>query len=77
MGIALYRRKKHDHWQVDADWQWITVLRRPLGLQSDAEFLIEKLRDRVWTISDDCAGIDEYYGLLSDLRLCYVQEKLS
>lgn len=77
MGISLYRRKKHDYWQVDPNWQWTTVSRRPLGLQNDTEFLIEKLRDKVSTISTDCADIDEYYRLLSDLRLCYVQEKMS
>lgn len=72
----MHRMKKHDAWRVDPKWTWITVLRRPPGLQSDAEFLIEKLREMMPTISRDCAGVDDYFGLASDIRLSYVQEKL-
>ncbi|EMF16974.1 uncharacterized protein SEPMUDRAFT_146088 [Sphaerulina musiva SO2202] len=77
LAVSIDRRKKHDPWQVDPNWTWITVLRRPPDLARDASYLIEKLRDMTSSISKDRAGVDDYYALIYRLRLLYIQEKTS
>lgn len=77
MSVSVRRPKKYDPWKVDDDWQWITVVRKPAELKGDVKFLHEKLVDLVSSISREAAGPDDYSGLMSDLRLFYIQEKMS
>lgn len=77
MSVSVTRPRKHDPWGVNDDWQWITVVRKPAELQGDVKFVLQKLVELVPCISGDNAGPDEYSGLMADLRMFYVQEKMS
>lgn len=77
IGISIYRHRKNENWKIDDDWKWITVVRRPVELNGDVKFLITKLSELVPQISKDDALSDDYVDLIGDLRLLYVQEKMS
>ena len=64
----------NDCWKVDEQWRWITVVRRPAALENDAKLLVGHLRT---LLEEPTLQLDGYgfYGLLTDLRTCYVKEK--
>ncbi|EME49462.1 hypothetical protein DOTSEDRAFT_19906 [Dothistroma septosporum NZE10] len=77
MSMSIFRPTKGAHWQVDEEWRWVTVVRRPAELQGDASLILEKLRDMIPEISKDTATHDDYAALMTDLRSFYIQEKMS
>lgn len=77
IGVSIYRPKKDDNWTVDGDWRWITVVRKPTELDGDAKFILSKLRDLAPDISKDTAGPEDYAAFMTDVRLFYIQEKMS
>ncbi|KAK0258746.1 hypothetical protein B0A54_15292 [Friedmanniomyces endolithicus] len=72
LGINLYRQATDDSWQVSRSWDWITVVRKPLGLEADAEALIWQARD---SLGGDRRGlvtdVDDWQQLLGHLRECF------
>lgn len=72
LGINLYRQATDDSWQVSRSWDWITVVRKPLGLEADAEALIWQARD---SLGGDRRGlltdVDDWQQLLGQLRECF------
>ncbi|KAI7091438.1 hypothetical protein KC356_g669 [Hortaea werneckii] len=80
VGITLHRNA-HDvnsgEWKVPDDgWRWITVVRKPANLETDAAFLIQEVRrllQEEWPGKLTAAGL---YGVLVDLREVYVKEKM-
>ncbi|KAI7333552.1 hypothetical protein KC354_g18089 [Hortaea werneckii] len=81
VGITLHR-DRHDvntggEWRVREDgWRWITVVRKPANLETDAAFLIREVRrllQEEWPGKLTAAGL---YGVLVDLREVYVKEKM-
>lgn len=77
LSIGL-RRDVHDGcWKVKDRWKWITVVRRPAALDSDAKFLIAELRRLLINESTSYLDADEWYYMLTDLNLVYVKEKMS
>ena len=77
MGMSIFRPTKGADWQVDEEWRWITVVRKPSELQGDAKFILGKLKEMAPEISKETAMPDDYAGLMTDLRSFYIQEKMS
>lgn len=77
IGVSIARPRKNDPWTVDDDWKWITVVRKPAELKGDAKFIQGKLRDLAPDVSKEKAGPDDYAAFMTDVRLFYVQEKMS
>ncbi|SMR45481.1 unnamed protein product [Zymoseptoria tritici ST99CH_1A5] len=73
--FTIKRTKRHEPWQVDDGWKWITVVRKPPELARDADFVLEKLRELVSTLSENGTGPEEYFGMITQLRKAYVQMK--
>lgn len=74
MSISMMWDAMNDCWKVDEQWRWITVVRRPAALENDAKLLVGHLRT---LLEEPTLQLDGYgfYGLLTDLRTCYVKEK--
>ncbi|KAK0310598.1 hypothetical protein LTR01_003752 [Friedmanniomyces endolithicus] len=76
LGINLYRHATDDSWQASGSWDWITVMRKPLGLEADAEALIWQARD---SLGGDRRGlmtdVDDWQHLLGQLRECFPLDK--
>ncbi|KAK4635652.1 hypothetical protein CLAFUW4_01044 [Fulvia fulva] len=77
MAVSIYRLTKGADWQVDNDWRWITVVRKPSELQGDTNFMLEKLKYVAPEISEETATPDDYATLMTDLRSSYIQEKVT
>lgn len=76
IGISMFRPRKHADWVVEENWKWITVVRKPTELKTDAEFIVEKLGKMTSRISRDSAGPDDYMSLMVELRLVYIRKKM-
>ncbi|KXT18894.1 hypothetical protein AC579_3522 [Pseudocercospora musae] len=77
IGISIYRPTRADTWRIDADWKWITVMRRPAELNGDVKYIMKRLDEALAPISKDGAGPEDYIGMMGHVRLFYVQEKMS
>lgn len=77
IAIRMQRSKAEGRWIVLDEWKWITVTRQPSIVHRDAKFLIQTLRRmlRLDPLFDMSA--EGWLGVRSDLRLCYVKEKMS
>jgi hypothetical protein len=75
--VVLTRARRHDPWRVGPEWKWITVVRKPSELSKDVDFLLEKLRGLVPSLSDDDAGPEIYFDMISRLRAAYIKMKSS
>jgi hypothetical protein len=75
--VTITRARKHDPWKVGDRWKWITVVREPPGLTDDVAYLLEKLRELVPLVSEEDAGPEDYFGMVSQLRKEYVRMKAS
>ncbi|RMZ06102.1 hypothetical protein D0862_04745 [Hortaea werneckii] len=86
VGIRLHRDCSNNsggggggggEWKVHEDgWRWITVVRKPGGVEHDAGFLIREVRrllQEEWPGKLTAAGL---YGVMADLREVYVKEKM-
>ena len=63
-------------WRVEDGWRWITVVRKPEEVARDAKFLVGHLRELLredWPDQLSAAGL---HGLLADLRVGYVRQKM-
>ena len=77
IAVSLRRSKSDEQWKVDNEWKWITVTRPPQLLASDAKFLARGL-DRMLTESPDCLdSVEGMLGVMTDLKLFYIKEKMS
>lgn len=63
-------------WAVDEDWRWITVVRKPIGLDGDGELLVRLLIGLVQEQSGAWVTADRLVGLMADLRLLYIKDKM-
>ncbi|TKA83381.1 hypothetical protein B0A55_01012 [Friedmanniomyces simplex] len=76
LGISLYRQATDDDvWQVSDSWDWITVVRKPLGLEADAKAMISRARE---TLNTDRGSLEtdarDWQRLLGNLREWYLLE---
>lgn len=77
MSVSVRRPKKNDPWEVDDAWSWITVVRKPAELQEDITLIMKRLSELVSCISNHESTPDDYSALVTELRLSYIQDKLS
>lgn len=64
-------------WIVEDKWKWITVVRKPAGLEGDAKFMIATLRRMLVNDSTSYLSAEGFVYLLADLRMEYAKEKMS
>ena len=77
IAISLQRRKPDGIWMVDDRWHWVTVAKMPSIVQRDAKFLISEARRLLNVAPSYAESADGFVGLLTDLKLFYVREKMS
>jgi len=75
LGINLYRQASDDMWHVSELWDWITVMRKPLGLEAEAQAMIWRARDLLGG-DRSCLRTDADYWryILGKLRDWYLLE---
>lgn len=77
MSIRMHRTNNKQAWQASDDWKWVTVTRKPQGVERDAKFLIAKLDEILASEEHDFTTAEGFLGVMADLRLLYIQEKMS
>lgn len=77
ISVQLMRANDKEPWRVSYHWQWITVTRKPQGIESDARFLMEMLSWMVADESHDLSTSEGFISMMADLRLSYIKEKMS
>ena len=75
--ISIERPKGDDVWRVDDDWSWVTVTRKPVELRFDARYLINELRDIIQKNPRAMRSAADIAGMMIDLRMQYVKEKMA
>lgn len=75
LSIAMWRDVTAGCWKVDDEWRWITVVRKPAALQSDAKLLLQHLRSLLVNESTSHLSADGFTELLQDLRTHYMSIK--
>ena len=78
---ALEVECRHDarsgRFVVGEEWRWITVVRRPEGVEWDGKLLVTFLRQLVDGRGRGEIGSEEWVGVLSGLRGLYVKDKMN
>lgn len=77
ISIKMQRTKPDGVWIVLDDWQWITVTRKPSVAHRDAKFLIGAVRQMLGDDSSCNESADGFIGLMVDLKMLYIKEKMS
>lgn len=77
MSIQMQRSNNKDAWQASNTWKWVTVTRKPQEVEHDAQFLIAKLDELLGSEEHDITTAEGFLGVMADLRLLYIQEKMS
>lgn len=77
ISISMQRTKPDGVWIVDDDWKWITVTRKPAVAHRDAKFLVGELRRMLLEDPGCVESADGFVGLMSDLKMFYIKEKMS
>jgi hypothetical protein len=75
--LRLQKSKMEGRWKTDERWNWNTVTRRPVELESDAQFLQGVLKGLLADYENQLDTADAFMTVLLELRLMYVQEKMS
>lgn len=75
VGLSVRRSLKHARWRVSSDWRWITVIRKPSGLQEDAEWLIARLRRLLINESTTFLNAEAWSDLIAEARVAYLRQK--
>jgi len=76
--VGMKRDVVNKCWEVEDRWGWVTVVRKPEGLERDGEWLVRELRELVGRDSS-VMGLEpeRFWGVLVRLRERYVKEKMS
>lgn len=79
MQISMHRIKSEEEgvWEVSDEWEWVTVTKMPSIVDRDAKFLIGELREMLERERSYVESAEGFVGLLRDLRMGYVKEKMS
>jgi len=76
LGVAMHHQSREKAWAIHEDWRWITVVRKPAGIDEDGELLVKLLRGLVQKQTDSSLNADGLVGLMADLRLLYIKDKM-
>lgn len=78
---ALAVECRHDvrsgRWAVGEEWKWITVVRRPEGVEWDGSLLVMFLNQLVAGRGREGMGAEEWVGVLEGLKRLYVKDKMN
>lgn len=76
LGIAMEYVPRKERWVVSPAWRWITVVRKPVDVEPDGEFLVDSLQAFVCSENREISA--EFYGdLMSNLRKSYIAHKVA
>lgn len=75
--ISLLRLRGEGLWQVQDEWKWITVTRKPSVADSDARFIKCELMKILAEDPSCLESADGLVGMMADLKMMYVKEKMS
>jgi hypothetical protein len=75
--LRLRKSTTEGCWKTDERWNWNTVTRRPVELESDSKFLQAVLKSLLADYDSRLHTADAFVTVLLELRLMYVQEKMS
>jgi hypothetical protein len=62
---------------VSDKWRWITVVRKPAGVEWDGTLLIQFLTQLVNGRSRTEMTAEDYVGVMGDLKMLYVKDKMN
>lgn len=71
LSVDLRHNKLTGLWQVDEQWRWITVVRKPTDLNQHGQLLVELLGELVSGKSRTTASAGDYEAVLRDLPARY------
>ncbi|KAK3672459.1 hypothetical protein LTR78_007766 [Recurvomyces mirabilis] len=77
LSISMRRQAGTDVWYAEDDWEWITVIRKPTGLEDDARFLQKELD---YLLENDYQGqldAEKFHCILLETRRRYIEHKMS
>ena len=77
MSVTMRHNVHSGVWEVDEEWRWITVVRRPAQLAFDGELLVRILSDLIAAKSRITMSVEDYATLLENLRMAYFKDKMS
>ncbi len=75
--VSIERAKVKGVWRVVDDWTWVTVTRKPVELRMDARYLINELRSIIQEEPQAMTSAAHIAGMMTDLRMQYVKEKMA
>lgn len=77
VSVSMQRDIATGCWKVDENWRWITVVRKPEGLETHGDFLVRKLRQLLVNESTSHLNGEAFAALLVALRSYYLVENES
>jgi hypothetical protein len=77
IGVYLRHDPRADCWVVSDSWRWITVVRKPSGVEWDGMLLIQFLTQLVDGRSRTKLTAEDYVGIMSDLKMLYIKDKMN
>lgn len=77
LGVYLRHDPRAGHWVVRDDWKWITVVRKPAGVEWDGSLLVQFLSQLVDGRSRSELSAEDYVGIMTDLRRLYIKDKMN
>lgn len=77
IGVYLRHDPRADRWVVGDQWRWITVVRKPTGVEWDGTLSIQFLTQLVDGRSRSVMSADDYVGVMRDLKMLYVKDKMN
>lgn len=77
IGVYLRHEPREGHWTVSDEWKWITVVRKPTGVEWDGRLLIQFLTQLVNGRSRAELNPDDYIGIMTGLKMLYIKDKMN
>lgn len=77
IGVYLRHDPRAGFWVVSDEWRWITVVRKPAGVEWDGTLLIQFLTQLVDGRSRSELRADDYIRIMGDLKMLYVKDKMN
>lgn len=77
IGVYLRHDPRARCWVVSDEWRWITVVRKPAGVEWDGTLLIQFLTQLVDGRSRSELSADDYVKIMGDLKMLYVKDKMN
>ncbi|EMC98996.1 hypothetical protein BAUCODRAFT_31267 [Baudoinia panamericana UAMH 10762] len=76
LAVSLRRPTTTGQWEVDQEWRWVTVVRKPGTIEEDAQILLRKLEILVAEESKDASDTAFFSVILAELSIYYNKQKI-